>query len=464
MAAGGKQERKEIRHLLDDFVNVQKRDTWDITGGHLNESKLWDPKTATRIPWESSKKPYLRLKEPSKLINHGASLPPLQMKNMTDTVMDFMLGPIGGMKLADKAKDNTASATPEPSFIDKIKMIPSDKQLIQELDLPELMLPMHQRKGKSTEFMSSCKYEFVTSHHALPTKLDQYNSMKDFENVYMKTDDTQQQRQAITGANETKNIERRLRKRLSELQQRHIFKGIPSFYTLKVYSDCWQELIDNSRIYRDVLCKIKDEYDRNVSMLLDAQDKQSDGLHDQLSLLSSRSETKTEELNKEATLVENLEKMAMKALEKNQSLKDELKEEKEKAEYRKFHADDRNQKPARNYAAEEKKKDLEEQVSELHQQIEKQLVLLDEIKKDRKENHVPVIVCQRLEQGIKETEVDIQKLLKQNEFLENNIENLEEELEDLLLECKAKQSDSRNLWKKINTSKLQNLMKDRMEK
>ncbi len=61
MAGGGKQERDAVHGILDDFIDVQKRDAWDITSGHLNESKLWNPKEAHRMPWQSATKPYLRL-------------------------------------------------------------------------------------------------------------------------------------------------------------------------------------------------------------------------------------------------------------------------------------------------------------------------------------------------------------------------------------------------------------------
>lgn len=50
------------------------------------------------------------------------------------------------------------------------------------------------------------------------------------------------------------------------------------------------------------------------------------------------------------------------------------------------------------------------------------LKTLEDLKKDQKDNYVPAAVSERLENCIKETEVDIQKLCKQNEFLEHNVE------------------------------------------
>jgi len=59
-----------------------------------------------------------------------------------------------------------------------------------------------------------------------------------------------------------------------------------------------------------------------------------------------------------------------------------------------------------------------------------------------------------LENCIKETELEIQKLLKQNGFLEKKIDIMEEDLESLLEESGANERDSRMLWMKINTSKV----------
>ena len=57
----------------------------------------------------------------------------------------FILGGLGG----PEKKRDTAPFIPtnELSFIDKEKKIPSDSHLIQELDLPHLMLPVYKKTG-----------------------------------------------------------------------------------------------------------------------------------------------------------------------------------------------------------------------------------------------------------------------------------------------------------------------------
>ncbi len=64
-----------------------------------------------------------------------------------------------------------------------------------------------------------------------------------------------------------------------------------------------------------------------MSILLDAQDQQNTGLHDQLDLLSNRSMITTEELTTAEQHVENLEKMAMEALSKNERYRDKTSRE-----------------------------------------------------------------------------------------------------------------------------------------
>lgn len=108
---------------------------------------------------------------------------------------------------------------------------------------------------------------------------------------------------------------------------------------------------------------------------------------------------------------------------------------------------------------EEVPKDLEEQVEDLHAQILSQLDCIDDIKRHQKEYCIPITVCQHLEQCVKETEVDIQKLLKQNEFLEQTIKELEEELQSMLDRSKVQEIDARKLWRRINASEVVRLSK-----
>ena len=55
------------------------------------------------------------------------------------------------------------------------------------------------------------KHDFITTHHALPTKSDQYRRIREFEGQIIRKRDAQQ-RIMTSGAKEIARIDRRLRK------------------------------------------------------------------------------------------------------------------------------------------------------------------------------------------------------------------------------------------------------------
>ena len=75
----------------------------------------------------------------------------------------------GGIGSVEKPKNTTpVSAAPEPSFIDKVKKIPSDQHLTQELELPELMLPVFRKKGKEVEELKKRKTTVPKTERIMP--------------------------------------------------------------------------------------------------------------------------------------------------------------------------------------------------------------------------------------------------------------------------------------------------------
>jgi len=317
------------------------------------------------------------------------------------------------------------------------------------------MLPVEGRASQDNNVGTlAVKYKFIAPHHTMPTKMDQIKKMRDFEEHIMPKKDIGKNK-LLLGTKELAVIERKLRKRLTNLEARHVAMGVPSFYKLQAYSDCWSDVIQLSKIFGNALQMIKDEYDRYISLLLDLQEVQNDGLLGKIDLLSEQASSMAEHVRKEQVEIEDLEKQAMELLNENERLRKEKIEHKgPKEQGSKFTLPDRASIEKKSHRSSGRKKDLEEQVGELHAQIEDQLKLLEDLKTERHEKYVPVIVCQRLENCIKETELEIQKLLKQNGFLEKKIDIMEEDLESLLEESGANERDSRMLWMKINTSKV----------
>ena len=94
------------------------------------------------------------------------------------------------------------------------------------------------------------------------------------------------------------------------------------------------------------------------------------------------------------------------------------------------------------------------EVETLQTKIELKAKDIVEIKEHQKSNFVPIAMYQRLEDCIKESEVDSQKLWKQNEFLEKNVEELEDELDDVLIKTGIKVKDGTMLWRRVDTTKI----------
>lgn len=199
---------------------------------------------------------------------------------------------------------------------------------------------------------------------------------------------------------------------------------------------------------------LQDEYDSYMTYLLDTQKpSQHKVLYHHIDSFSENPST-SDKLKAEEKRVETLEREARHLLEENARLAMLVREAEQNA-VEDLKADVTVEPQAKvSVHIEEVPKDLEEQVEDLHAQILAQLDCMDDIKRHQKEYCIPITVCQHLEQCIKETEVDIQKLLKQNEFLEQTIEELEEELQSMLESSKVAERDARTLWKRINTGEV----------
>jgi hypothetical protein len=93
-------------------------------------------------------------------------------------------------------------------------------------------------------------------------------------------------------------------------------------------------------------------------------------------------------------------------------------------------------------------------VEALQTKIELKANDIDRMREHLKKNFVAVTMHQRLEDCIKEIEVDAQRLWKQNEFLEKNVEELEDELDNVLIKTGIKAKGGAKLWKKMDTTKI----------
>ncbi|XP_073229884.1 uncharacterized protein C6orf118-like [Porites lutea] len=474
--ADNKRESSSLKNLLETVYEVHRKDIKTYTSGHLNSSKLLKPPEARHKRWETADKPPIRLKPPCRLtdlpVRKGElSATELRHKTMADRLVEFSLGPVRNLPLRNELrtdsegfKETSIMANEESSKSDKLT---GDKVLVEELRLPEIMIPAvtktkaltSREKSKVEDFLP--RQAFVVTYLSYPTKTEQFTSFRKFGDEVMNLGDAHD-KGVLTGEKNARNLEHKLAKQLAALETSS-HRG-PNFHRLQLYNRCFDEIIGQSSTFGPLLRKIKDEYDSYMSHLLDTQKpSQHKVLYHHIDSLSENPST-SDKLKEEEKRVENLEKEARLLLEENARLTAVLRDEELKAS----EESDINVKVAESQAKvsvhiEEVPKDLEEQVEELHAQILAQLDCIDDIKRHQKEYCVPITVCQHLEQCIKETEVDIQKLLKQNEFLEQTIKELEEELQSMLERSKVKEKDARKLWKRINTTDVINLGKRERE-
>ena len=231
-----------------------------------------------------------------------------------------------------------------------------------------------------------------------------------------------------------------------------------NFYNLQRQSEQWDEIILSSQTFGATLQEMKDAYDNYVNFLDQQLDGDMDVVVENLFLRRSNmslhcSVDDGEDVDEEK-IVEVLQsdiKQLQADLEESSKRKRRLemivnatKEEEEVAADQIFRAEMEKFDSAR----------LNEyKVESMQAKIELKARDLDAFNMYRKSFFVPIVVYRRLEGCIKETEVDIQKLCKQNEFLDKNVDQLEEELDDVLVKTGVKQKNSLKLWKKVDTEK-----------
>ncbi|XP_031560594.1 uncharacterized protein LOC116296678 [Actinia tenebrosa] len=436
------EDKRPLKNLLEKVYEVHRNDIKDYASGHLNLSKLMKSQSERHSPWESSKEPPIRLKAAHRVVDYPVRVGQLSeaetvQQKMEDTLIEFSLGPIGSM-----TGESVLKLAAEPEVSSATKRVPVN---VEELHLPEIMIPVAHKDRKGEEYYENA---FLQSYLNQPTKRDQFASFKDFEDKVIHLKDAND-RGVLTGEKTVRMLHKKLLKKLNALDSTS--QRGPNFHRLQIYTDIWQEIIDHSDTFGGILKSIKDEYDNYMSYLLDTQrPSQHKLLYHHLDSLA-QDQSVSGELKKEQERVAMFEKEARSLLEENERLKIELKEEEDKAAEELANVAKETQAPKAQVHVEDVPKDLEEQVNDLHTQIFEKLEAIEALKRHQRQECVPVSVCHHLEQCVKETEVDIQKLLKQNEFLEQSIVELEKELEELMEKSHTDENEARKMWKGINT-------------
>ncbi|XP_060568809.1 uncharacterized protein LOC132727379 [Ruditapes philippinarum] len=488
---------RQLRDAINSVEKVQKQNIDEYSWGHLNEKNLFRPpmhltQGGGRI-WKSSKKKKSVVKD-SDLV---PGLPtPRQKQNkekgkeMKDVLYEFSLGTMASVpmpspnrietprreKINSFRKETTdvsrASEDSQKLRIDSGKSIYSqldDGILVEELGNQELMVksPRVQQSyfppARSRPFDSDYdimadltqtldaegylvqKHSFLPSFTSGVTKSDQFNKLRQFEDTVLRKQDCRE-RKVLSGVKAVEHLEKRLEEDLEVMN----LGGIgPNFHKLQVFSNNFEDLIDETPTFGYMLKCIKSEYDNYITKLLDSQTPQhSRLLRDQVQQMSARGTSRPQELGEAKKKVENFEEEAKELLEKNQKLRQQVKEEEE------WLANVQNQPPSLPVVSmfvDDSPVELAEELEHGKALILEKLDALNDLRRKLRKEYVPLTVCTHLEQCIKETEIEVQKLLKQNEYFERSNNEMETELKDSIQDADTSERDARRIWKKVNS-------------
>lgn len=490
---------KNLRSVLDNVETVQKNDIHDYSWGHLNERNL--NTTAgqglqTRI-WKSSKhmKP-LDLKREREEVKKSPS--PRQKsrnkdKKMRDVLYDFSVGTTGSVpvqrkraaratpprrdKIEEFKRETTEAKTSEPRSVSagsekSLYTQLDDGVLVEELKPQEIMVgtpriyPAQFLLKKMTpedenydimddltqtldrDGLLTYRHTFLPSYTTGVTKSDQYYKMKQFETSVLRKQDSQEQN-VLSGVKAVEHLEKRLNE---DLEMMNLSGMGPNFHKLQVFSNSLEDLIDETPTFGFILKCIKSEYDNYITKLLDSQTPQhSRLLRDQVEQMSARGTSRPDELHDVKSKVWKLENQAKELLEENKRLRDMVAEEEDwlnnapepeppQMQVTKLYVDDT---PV----------ELADEIEHGKALILEKLDALTELRTRLRQDHVPLTVCNHLEQCIKETEIEVQKLLKQNEYFERSNNEMEMELKESIQDADTSERDAKRIWKKVNSLK-----------
>ncbi|XP_071800617.1 uncharacterized protein C6orf118-like [Asterias amurensis] len=486
-----KVQERPLHDLLEGIFQEQKHDIDLMTRGHLNHNRLWKPPDkATHIPWESSGKEIPLMHQPSKLPSPRLSTE--HHDEMTDAMYNFGIGTSGSIHVPQqnvpKSLGNVQKrrkSPPQTKPLSRERKSPTDQRpntvasyisdnvFVEEMRLPELMLPITSSQGtrpkyphrtgspkslaplemKKDDGSNLQRHQFIESHLGGVTKKEQFQRFVDFQTNVMKRPDMLEQN-VLAGRKQVQHLEKKLETDLMSLDEVHRLSG-PNFHRLQIYSNIWEELMTVTPTFGDLLAGIKNEYEVYMGSLLDTQpQKHSQVLVQQVESLASGTPIAPGEVSHAQEEVKLLEKKAKDLLQENDRLRKKVRDEQETLDnLPPPEPESKTQKSlraARHHHRDDKPKGIEDQILELHVGILAQMDELQNLRSELNENYVPASVCQHLDQCVRDTEADVLKVLSTNEYLEKTIQQLEADLEKLMHKSNADSNESRKIWKSIN--------------
>lgn len=496
---------RQLRDVLNNVESVQKKDINDFSKGHLNERKLYKPPLVdasgnSRI-WKSSRRKKTVIKDSDLMLtSHKQSGGRQVTSQMKDILFEFSLGTTGSVPVPPPSKISTSprqskirefqqeisnvserktvreTSAKSPTVTESVKSEKSlysdldDGVLVEELRNDELMMTsprnppaMYMAKKLSpsddeydimkdlTQTLDqdgylTVKHSFLPTFMSGVTKQDQFKRLKQFETSVLRKQDCQETK-VLSGIKAVAHLEQRLQE---ELEMMNLNGMGPNFHKLQVFSNNFEDLIDETPTFGYMLKCIKSEYDNYITKLLDSQTPQhSRLLRDQVQQMSTRGTSRPKELTEAKDRVDRLEKEAKAMLEENQRLREQVKEEQE------WLANAPEPEPPQlvvtSIFVDDIPVELADEIEHDKAMILEKLDALNDLRRKLRQEYVPLTVCTHLEQCIKETEIEVQKLLKQNEYFERSNNEMEAELRDSIQDADTSERDARRIWKKVNS-------------
>jgi hypothetical protein len=213
--------------MLHALQLAHRKDIYEFSGGHLNESKLYKPREiSTRQSWDTAKQKAESLVPRSQLPKPKVER--LQPDKMHNTLLSFSIGTHGTIPMTPKTlKSETQSSMSKQKRKDSYI---SDNVLVEEVRLLEIMLPTP-RFDKSVTIsqddydeaykplsqsvlrdrnLAKLKHQFVPSHLTGVTKRDQYIKFQDFETKIIRKQDAMEQN-VLSGIKAVEHLETKLK-------------------------------------------------------------------------------------------------------------------------------------------------------------------------------------------------------------------------------------------------------------
>ncbi|XP_059143997.1 uncharacterized protein LOC131931269 isoform X2 [Physella acuta] len=419
-----------IKSILNDVEEKQKEDIRDLTKGHLNESRLYKaPITLSSKFWSSAHTNHVKTAVRQSKVREKAKD---KAQQKLDALFNFSLGTTG-LTTEKKNSDKSFSVSTKAKT-SELSCSQLDGILIEELcPPPSTVLDAH---------TPTCTQ---TRGNILPRKgvtcAEHYMNLKTFDTYVLEKSEMLEQN-ILSGEKAVRHLQTQLKMGLEGIDETSI--GLDR---LQVFSNIFVNIIEESQTFCYLLSSIKAEYDSYLAILLKSQLSHLDLLKHQVVNFTSRGLSRPREMTLAIQKLDRLEENARVLLDLNRKLKDELRRDIQTLS--KTPEIPAKRTPIGSQPKLEQAIDLSQELENVKALILEKLDEFNAVHVRLREDYVPTTVCTHLEECIKETEVEVQKLLKQNEYFERSIAEMESDLREAILEADTSEKDGRRIWHKV---------------